>query len=88
MYINKFFIPVKSNIAMTGEVTLRGKVLAVGGIKEKVLAAYRAGVDTIIMPKDCEPDYMEIPEEVRNKIKFYFVSHMSEVLELSLEKRD
>ena len=81
-------IPVKSNIAMTGEVTLRGKVLAVGGIKEKVLAAYRAGVDTIIMPKDCEPDYMEIPEEVRNKIKFYFVSHMSEVLELSLEKRD
>ena len=81
-------IPVKSNIAMTGEVTLRGKVLAVGGIKEKVLAAYRAGVDTIIMPKDCEPDYMEIPEEVRNKIKFYFVSHMSEVLELALEKRD
>ena len=73
---------------MTGEVTLRGKVLAVGGIKEKVLAAYRAGVDTIIMPKDCESDYMEIPEEVRNKIKFYFVSHMSEVLELSLEKRD
>ncbi|WP_028829665.1 endopeptidase La [Proteocatella sphenisci] len=81
-------IPVKSNIAMTGEVTLTGKVLAVGGIKEKVLAAYRAGVDTIIMPKDCEPDYIDIPEEVRNNIKFHFVSRMEEVLELALEKRD
>ncbi len=79
-------IPVKSNIAMTGEVTLRGKVLAVGGIKEKVLAAFRAGVDTIIMPKDCEADYEEIPEEVKSKMEFHFVTHMDEVLELALDR--
>ncbi|MGB5823276.1 MAG: endopeptidase La [Proteocatella sp.] len=79
-------IPVKSNIAMTGEVTLRGKVLAVGGIKEKVLAAYRAGIDTIIMPKECEADYEDIPEEVKSKINFHFVTHMDEVLELALDK--
>lgn len=79
-------IPVKSNIAMTGEITLRGKVLAVGGIKEKVLAAFRAGVDTIIMPKDCEADYEEIPEEVKSKMKFHFVTHMNEVLELALDR--
>lgn len=79
-------IPVRSNIAMTGEVTLRGKVLAVGGIKEKVLAAFRAGVDTIIMPKDCEPDYEEIPEEVKTKMEFHFVKHMDEVLELALDR--
>lgn len=79
-------IPVKSNISMTGEVTLRGKVLAVGGIKEKVLAAYRAGVDTIIMPKECEADYEDIPEEVKSKINFHFVKHMDEVLELALDK--
>ncbi|MGL5257294.1 MAG: endopeptidase La [Proteocatella sp.] len=79
-------IPVKANIAMTGEVTLRGKVLAVGGIKEKVLAAFRAGVDTIIMPKDCEPDYEEIPDEVKTKLEFHFVKHMDEVLELALDR--
>lgn len=79
-------IPVKSNIAMTGEVTLRGKVLAVGGIKEKVLAAYRAGVDTIIMPKECEADYEDIPEEVKSKITFHFVTNMDEVLALALDK--
>lgn len=79
-------IPVRANIAMTGEVTLRGKVLAVGGIKEKVLAAFRAGVDTIIMPKDCEADYEEIPDEVKSKMTFHFVKHMDEVLELALDR--
>ena len=79
-------IPVRANIAMTGEVTLRGKVLAVGGIKEKVLAAFRAGVDTIIMPKDCEADYQEIPDEVKSKMTFHFVKHMDEVLELALDR--
>lgn len=79
-------IPVKSNLSMTGEVTIRGKVLAVGGIKEKVLAAYRAGKDTIIMPKESEAYYEDIPEEVKSKLKFHFVSHMDEVLEIALDK--
>lgn len=79
-------IPVKSSVAMTGEITLRGKVLSVGGIKEKVLAAYRAGIRTIILPIDNKPDYEEIPEEVRNNIEFHFVSQMNQVLKIALDK--
>src|SRR5680860_232372 len=65
-------LPVRHDIAMTGEVTLRGKVLEVGGIKEKVLAAYRAGIREIILPAGNERDLREVPDNPRSKIDFYF----------------
>jgi ATP-dependent Lon protease len=76
--------PVRSDIAMTGEITLRGKVLPVGGIKEKVLAARRAGIKTIILPKRNERDLEDIPAEVRAELTFKFVETMDEVLNLAL----
>lgn len=79
-------IAVKSSVAMTGEVTLRGKVLPVGGIKDKVLAAYRAGIQTIILPAANKRDYDEIPEEVRIQIEFHFVEKMEEVLKIALDR--
>jgi len=75
---------VRRDVAMTGEITLRGRVLPVGGIKEKVLAAHRAGMSTVIMPKDNEKDLEEIPAQVRRDLKFKFVENMDEVLEVSL----
>ncbi|HUG41282.1 MAG TPA: S16 family serine protease [Longimicrobiales bacterium] len=77
-------LPVRHDIAMTGEVTLRGKVLEVGGIKEKVLAAYRAGIRTVILPAGNERDLREVPEETREKVAFHFVERMDEVLSLAL----
>lgn len=74
-------IPVRSDTAMTGEITLRGRVLPIGGLKEKVLAAYRAGIHRIIMPKDNEKDLEEIPETVRQQMNFIPASDMREVLE-------
>jgi len=76
--------PVRRDIAMTGEVTLRGKVLEIGGVKEKVLAAYRAGLREIIMPKSNEKDLRDVPEEVRKNMSFVFVERMDEVLRLAL----
>jgi len=76
--------PVKKDIGMTGEITLRGKVLPVGGIREKVLAAHRAGLSAVIMPKENEKDLEEIPEIVKKELKFYFVEHADEVLNLAL----
>jgi len=76
--------PVKKDIGMTGEITLRGKVLPVGGIREKVLAAHRAGLTAVIMPKENQKDLEEIPEEVKNELTFYFVEHADEVLNLAL----
>ncbi|MBN1427189.1 MAG: endopeptidase La [Anaerolineae bacterium] len=76
--------PVHGNIAMTGEITLRGQVLPVGGVKEKVLAAHRFGLDTIIMPKRNEKDLDDIPEEVRQKMKFVLVERVDQVLEHAL----
>ncbi|HOJ92089.1 MAG TPA: endopeptidase La [Dictyoglomaceae bacterium] len=76
--------PVKKDTGMTGEITLRGKVLPVGGIREKVLAAHRAGLTAVIMPKENEKDLEEIPEEVKRDITFYFVEHADEVLNLAL----
>jgi ATP-dependent Lon protease len=70
---------------MTGEITLRGNVLAVGGIKEKVLAAARAGVQEVILPERNQKDLEEIPEEIRKALTFHFVSTMDSVLELALE---
>jgi ATP-dependent Lon protease len=72
--------PVKKDVAMTGEITLRGKVLPVGGIKEKVLAAHRAGVTKVILPKDNEKDLDEIPQQIKDELKFVFVEHIDEVL--------
>jgi ATP-dependent Lon protease len=76
--------PVRRDIAMTGEVTLRGKVLEIGGVKEKVLAAYRAGLRDIIMPKSNEKDLRDVPDEVKQNMHFSFVSAMDEVLHLAL----
>ncbi|CCL97091.1 endopeptidase La [Clostridioides difficile] len=78
--------PVPGNIAMTGEITLRGRVLAVGGIKEKLLAAHRAGITKVLIPKECEADLDEIPENVKEKMEFVLVEHMDEVLEQALLK--
>jgi len=77
---------VIKDLAMTGEITLRGQVLPVGGIKEKVLAAHRAGIKTIIMSKENEKDLEDIPKKVRKEIQFHFVDRMLEVLKLALEK--
>lgn len=77
--------PVRANIAMTGEITLRGRVLAIGGLKEKVLAALRAGVKTVIFPKSNEKDLAEIPEYVKEKLELVPVGHLDEVLPLIFE---
>ena len=79
---------VRHDVAMTGEITLRGKVLAVGGIKEKVLGARRAGISTIILPKRNEKDLEDIPEQVRAEMRFIFVETMDDVLEYALEARE
>lgn len=71
---------VRSNVAMTGEVTLTGRVLAIGGLKEKSIAAYRAGIDTIIIPKENEKDTIKIPNTVKNKLNIITVDHVNEVL--------
>ena len=77
---------VKESLAMTGEITLRGLVLPVGGIKEKVLAAHRAGITTIILPKWNKKDLVDIPHKVQKDIQLYFVDEMLEVLKIALEK--
>jgi len=79
-------IPVKASIAMTGEITVRGKVLPIGGLKEKLLAAYRHGIREVILPKDNEKDLPDIPELLRKEMKMHFVSSMDEVLPLALER--
>jgi ATP-dependent Lon protease len=79
-------IPVKGDVAMTGEITLRGKVLPIGGLKEKLMAAHRHGMHEAIIPKDNEKDLPDIPELIRKEMKLHFVEHMDEVLRLSLER--
>jgi ATP-dependent Lon protease len=73
--------PLRNDVAMTGEVTLRGKVLAVGGLREKVMAAYRAGIRTVVFPADNQKDLVEIPESVRNTMKFLPVATVDEVFQ-------
>jgi ATP-dependent Lon protease len=76
--------PVRSDVAMTGEITLHGRVLPVGGIKEKVLAAHRAGIRTVILPKENERDTEDVPEEARKELRFVFVTDASEVIREAL----
>ncbi len=75
---------VRSDLAMTGEITLRGNILPIGGLKEKVLAAHRAGIKIIILPEKNRKDLEEIPKPVRNVLEFQFVNRMEEVLEIAL----
>jgi len=76
---------IHKNLAMTGEITLRGQVLPVGGIKEKVLAAHRAGIKTLIMPLSNQKDLVDIPKKIQKEIRFHFVDKMKEVLTLAME---
>ncbi|MBL8215941.1 MAG: endopeptidase La [Bryobacterales bacterium] len=79
-------IPVKATIAMTGEITVRGRVLAIGGLKEKLLAAHRQGLTEIVLPRDNEKDLPDIPEYIRKDMALHFVDSMDEVLKLALER--
>jgi len=79
-------IPVRGDVAMTGEITLRGKVLPIGGLKEKLLAAHRHGINEVIIPKENQKDLADIPEYIRNLMKLHFVDHMDEVLRIALER--
>jgi ATP-dependent Lon protease len=77
-------IPVRRDVAMTGEITLRGKVLPIGGVKEKVLAAHRAGITNLVLPRDNEKDLADIPKNVLDVLSVHMVSTMDEVLQQTL----
>jgi ATP-dependent Lon protease len=79
-------IPVRRDVAMTGEITLRGKVLPIGGLKEKLLAANRAGIMEVILPQENEKDMADVPENLRSTMKFHFVENMDQVLQIALER--
>ena len=74
----------KKDVAMTGEITLRGRVMEIGGVKEKVIAAHRAGIKTVVLPKDNQKDMDDVPDKVKKDIKFIFASHLDEVLETAI----
>ncbi|MBT4879806.1 MAG: endopeptidase La [Alphaproteobacteria bacterium] len=80
-------IPVRRDLAMTGEITLRGRVLAIGGLKEKVLAAHRGGIKTVLIPKDNEKDLVDIPEKVRKEVKIIAFEDVDKVLDTALSKK-
>ena len=80
-------IPIDREIAMTGEVTITGQVLAIGGLKEKLLAAHRAGIKHVLIPNENEKDLVDIPEKVKNDIKITPVKHVDEVLKIALTKQ-
>src|SRR5213075_3051533 len=79
-------VPVRGDIAMTGEITLRGKVLPIGGLKEKLMAAHRHGILEAIMPKENEKDLPDIPDAIKKTMKLHFVDSMDEVLKIALER--
>jgi ATP-dependent Lon protease len=78
--------PVKRDVAMTGEITLRGRVLPIGGVKEKVLGAYRAGIKTVILPKANEKDLKEVPMEVFKKMNFKLIENVEEAVKEAIEE--
>ena len=80
-------IPVRCDVAMTGEVTLRGRILPIGGLKEKLLAALRGGITTVLIPADNEKDLVEIPENITSKLKIIPLSHVDEVLAEALTEK-
>ena len=80
-------IPIRRDVAMTGEVTLRGRALPIGGLKEKLLAALRAGITTVIIPKDNEKDLVEVPNNVKTGLKIVPVATMGEVLAVALTRQ-
>jgi ATP-dependent Lon protease len=79
-------IPVRANVAMTGEITLRGEVLPIGGLKEKLLAAHRGGIKTVLIPEENTKDLAEIPDNVKNRLDIHPVKWIDEVLALALER--
>src|SRR5215475_13633248 len=79
-------IPARGDVAMTGEITLRGKVLPIGGLKEKLMAAHRHGIFETIVPRENEKDLPDIPEAIRSTMKLHFVESMGEVLKIALER--
>src|SRR5205823_6735306 len=78
--------PIRKDVAMTGEITLRGRVMPVGAIKQKVLAAHRAGCRTVCLPRDNEPDFKDVPEEVRGGLNVVFAVHVDDVLKVALHE--
>jgi ATP-dependent Lon protease len=80
-------IPVRADVAMTGEITLHGKVMPIGGLREKAMAAYKAGIYTVIIPEENTADLEEVDDVVKEKIKFIPVKELSEVLEIALERK-
>ncbi len=80
-------IPVRRDVAMTGEITLRGKVLPIGGVKEKLMAAHRAGIENIILPRDNQKDLADLPSNIQDALNINLVEHMDEVLEVALERK-
>ena len=80
-------IPVRSDVAMTGEITLRGEVLQIGGLKEKLLAAHRGGIKTVLIPEENVKDLTEIPDNIKNKLEIVPVKWIDKVLEIALERQ-
>jgi ATP-dependent Lon protease len=80
-------IPVRADVAMTGEITLRGEVLAIGGLKEKLLAAHRGGIKTVLIPEENVKDLAEIPDNVKNRLEIVPVKWIDKVLEVALERQ-
>jgi ATP-dependent Lon protease len=78
-------VPARNDLAMTGEITLRGRVLPIGGVKEKLLAAHRGGIKTVILPRENEKDLAEVPAKIKNSLSFHFVQHMDEVIALAID---
>src|SRR5690606_3825463 len=79
-------IPVRADVAMTGEITLRGEVLPIGGLKEKLLAAHRGGIKTVVIPEENSKDLAEIPDNIKNRLDIHPVKWIDRVLELALER--
>src|SRR5207342_3719014 len=80
-------IPARADVAMTGEITLRGEVLQIGGLKEKLLAAHRGGIKTVMIPEENVKDLVQIPDNVKNKLEIVPVKWIDKVLELALERQ-